>query len=129
MVGTNADTFDERPSWVRGVLASYGHVTPTVTRDNDDGSVSVTRLSFPIQIVIVVIMGFVSAFGCFSALSSGIRTDQAVILQKLTDYQKLADERNQHLTEKIDRLQMEQRMQQEYINKLFDRVSSLTGVR
>lgn len=102
-------------------------MTPQVTRAADDGAVSITRLSFPIQIVIVVVMGFVSAFGSFAALSSGIRTDQAVILQKLTDYQKLADERNTHLSDKIDELKREQRMQQEYINRLFAQVAALTG--
>ena len=85
------------------------------------------RLSFPIQVMIVVVMGFVSALGSFFALSGSMRTDQAVIIQKLTDSQKMADERNVNITEKIDRLQMEQRMQQEYINKLSAQVSELTG--
>ncbi len=108
-------------------------MTPQVTRDGDDGSVSITRLSIPIQIAGVLMLGFMSALGSFFALSGGmrdqqsqIRADQSVIITKITDYQVLADERNKALVDKVDKLEREQRMQQEYINRLFAQVSGLT---
>lgn len=126
-------TDEDRPTWGRGVLASYVGMTPQVTRDGDDGSVSITRLSIPIQIAGVLMLGFMSALGSFFALSGGmrdqqsqIRADQSVIITKITDYQVLADERNKALVDKVDKLEREQRMQQEYINRLFAQVSGLT---
>lgn len=128
----------DRPAWGRGVLASYVAVShgPVAIERSDDGSISVTRLSVPIQIVGILMLGFLSALGSFYALSGGLRSgqdqmvgQQKTILAVIEGQQRLADERQKNIEAALSQLRMEQRMLQEYNTKLYAAVAAMSGGR
>ncbi len=100
MQGARIAAFEDRPSWVRGVLASSGYVTP---REDESGSVPVAarratdvkNLTFPLQIVIMLIGAVIattlSVTGAFWITTSTIRTDIAVIRQGQSDQVKIEE--------------------------------------
>lgn len=77
-------TFQDAPAWARGVLAQNAAVTPT--RDGADRrSTDATRITFPLQLVLIIACGVATTVGSVWAFTSSIKADLRVVIQRLDD--------------------------------------------
>jgi len=94
----------ESAPWPRGVLASYEDVTPTRDEQNRRAT-DASKLTFPLQLVILIVAGIIGTSGAFWVATSALRTDIAVIRQSQTDqikideYKAKLEEANQKLVQ------------------------------
>lgn len=104
----------ERPAWVRGVLALYDLVTPRDSIRNIDAK----RISFSLQLVIVIVGGIIATTGAFWVATSALRSDVRDILTRMSMQSdidkasaKLLDERSKAVTDAMSELKRQQQMQ------------------
>ncbi len=131
-----ADTLpqENRPAWGRGVLASYVGMTP---RDEQNRrATDASKLTFPLQMVIVIVGGFLSITGAFWVSTSQIRSDvrdmatQQHDEQRIRDVErKLADERYETMRKAISDLTASQRLEEIRNQEMRIAIAALGGVK
>jgi hypothetical protein len=85
-----------------------GEVTPA--RDEHRRSTDASKLTFPLQLVLVIIGGIVATTGAFWVATSQLRTDMAVVRQLQIDQVKI-DEMKSKL-EESNRMLLQQSLEQ-----------------
>ncbi len=102
-----------------GAICRNEEVTPA--RDSDGRrAVDASKLTFPLQLVILVVSGIIATVGSFWVATSTIRTDIAVIRQGQTDQIKI-DEYKAKLEE------ANQKLVQQAVESLKAEVASVKG--
>lgn len=88
----------------RGVLALHGLVTLRDEFIDGRRSTDAGKLTFPMQLVVVICAGIATTLGGMYGITYGLRSDVAVILQRLNDQQRLDDEKAKLLEERFQTL-------------------------
>ncbi len=90
--------FGDEGSW------AHGEVTPSRDEQNRRQT-DASKLTFPLQLVILIVAGIIGTSGAFWVATSALRTDIAIIRQSQTDqikideYKAKLDEANQKLVQ------------------------------
>lgn len=91
-------------------MASYGLVTPAGEHSGGKGN-DATRLTFPLQLVIVIVGGVLGTTGAFWVSTAQMRSDVRDLLTRQQDQarveelqQKLQEERNSQLHDAIQEI-------------------------
>lgn len=125
----NATATQEFPP--QGAEGFWPHdaVTPRETPKSDVIDIQRLRFPFPTQLVVVVVMGFLSAFGGIWASTSSLRSDLAVMRQSQLDQvkydelkAKLEDERAANTARVLQQLTAQVTMQDTKMNNLRETV-------
>jgi hypothetical protein len=87
-------THEHRPAWVRGVLASYGPVTPV----KEDAS----RFKLSLRDAILLFAGCLAMYGAQQATQWGLRSDIRDLGTKFESYQQRQMTTNDDLQRQID---------------------------
>lgn len=120
-------------------VSHHEQVTPVRDSQSRDRSTDASRLTFPLQLVIIIVGMFVSVFGGVWTATSGINSKIDIIQQQLLDNAKLKetevklDEANRRLLEKsidnIDKgvtaVKAQETLNTIEINNLKDRIVTL----
>ncbi len=86
----------------------YEEVTPV--RDESRRSTDASKLTFPLQLVLVIIGGIVATTGAFWVATSQLRTDMAVVRQLQVDQVKIDEVKGK--LEEANRLLLQQSLEQ-----------------
>lgn len=126
MGNTNAaEPSEDRPTWGWGALAKNDAVTPSREAQNRR-STDASKLTFPLQLVIVIVGGTLATTGAFWASTAQIRADSAQTRadlavmttqqheeQRVRDLErKLADERYDSLKAAVSAITASQRLEE-----------------
>lgn len=111
--------------WGRGVLASFGTV-----------SADAAKLTFPLQLVIVIIGGIVATTGAFWISTAQIRGDVQAIKQHLDDQarideleRKLQEERNDAMKSSITEIKASLKLEEIRNQEMRVTIAGITGAK
>ena len=107
----------QTPGWREGFWA-HAEVTPR--DDQSRRSTDASKLTFPLQLVIVIIGGIVATTGAFWVATAQLRTDMAVVRQLQIDQVKIDEVKGK--LEETNRL-----MLQQSINAVESRLNAVVG--
>lgn len=113
MIASHAETFSEpRDAHVgREGFWAYGLVTPSRSDDSTSKTVDATRLSFPLQLVIVIGGGIIATVGAFWLATSSLRSDVRDILTRMESQSTLQEERWRNLKSDVDQEKRDRQLQ------------------
>jgi hypothetical protein len=113
---------DDRSPWSRGVLASYGRMTPG--RRTDDAS----RFKLTLRDAMLLLVGCLGMYGAQVANQWGMRSDIRDLKTAFDSYQQRQTETNSVLQRQIDEWRAETKLNRVNISNNENAVSELKGI-
>ena len=113
-------TEHKRPLWGRGVLASYGDVTPA--------RADASKLTFPLQLVIIIVGGVVATVGGFWVATSTMRSDLRDIKTTMESYQQQQRQELGTLQTQINEWRTETKLNRERDSDRMKEIAELKGL-